>query len=110
MAIITIEVDTSKKSSTVKVDGKKMGDVSSIFMSLDDFFNVEISQIESLDDNTRKVTRIVANKVQSPHTIGLTDAIVNAKESERFSGMLEYQDKDFTTSELSTALLKRKVE
>ena len=106
MAVISIEVDTSKKSSMVKVDGKKINDVSSVFIALGDFFNIEISQIEELDENTSRVTRIVANKEEDyppSKWKRLSKKKKKGKASEEFPGMFVYEEEisDFTTGDLS---------
>ncbi len=106
MAKISIEVDTSKKIGTVKIDGKSVKDVSSVFLSLDSFFSVDISTIEVVDDDTRKITRIVADE---DGFLGSRKGKV--KSSESYPGMYEVDiSKDYSPAELSTQLLRRKVD
>lgn len=106
MSKITLELDTEKKSGVVKVDGKTMKDVSYIYAYLGEYFNVEISSSEKVDDSTRKVTRIVASK-ESPNDD--KDRHSKAEASKTFPGLLEYnvEEKDYTQEDLSKALLSR---
>lgn len=79
MAKIMIEVDTSKKTGTVKVDGKKMDNISHVFYSTDNGFGdfaVEVVSREEGND-LRKITRLVAdengNLVSSDKEVGRLD-------------------------------------
>ncbi len=63
MATVTIEIDTSKKTSKVSVNGKKVENVREVFVSSEDGpmgFHVEIVQREDMDD-MRKHVRLVAD-------------------------------------------------
>ncbi len=103
MAKIEISVDTEKKTGSVKVDGKTVKDVSSVWLSLDEFFNVDIAQREVIDDNTVKITRIVAEISR------LTEKTIPSKE---YAGMFEYEQdkKDYTSLDLSKILIPRLVD
>jgi len=89
MAKVSIEVDTTKKEVTVKVDGKKIGSVSDIWINTEagGFFSLEISQRENAGDDLRKVTRLTASvndetwveKDESISTEELTQALLGSK-------------------------------
>jgi len=62
MAMINIEVDTSKKAVSVSVDGKKVSNVAEIYIaSQGDYFGVSVTSLEDGED-LRKVTRLVASE------------------------------------------------
>jgi hypothetical protein len=65
MANVKIEIDTSKQTEKVTVNGKSIGNISEVFYSANSGpigFRVEIMQREDMDD-MRKVTRLVANEL-----------------------------------------------
>ncbi len=101
MAKVVIDVDTSKKSVSVKVDGKSISDVHdiSVFTSLSGFFGVDIAMREDLGD-LRKITRLVATENPKLH--------LNAKASEEFEGFKVVDDNEHLTEELSNALFRQK--
>ena len=80
MAKIVLEVDTSKKSGKVTVDGKAVSDVTHVwYASGTDEFSDFFIEITSRSDNNdlKKITRLVAdqdgNMVDNPDKIGGLD-------------------------------------
>jgi len=80
MAKILLEIDTSKKTGKVTVDGKKVDDVTHVWYSSDhDEFNDCFIEITSRSDNNdlKKITRLVAdangNMVDDPDKVGGLD-------------------------------------
>lgn len=63
MAKVDISIDTSKKNVDVKVDGKSVKDVHSIYIYTEEtgYFSMEISQREDMED-MKKITRLVASE------------------------------------------------
>lgn len=111
MAKIEISVDTEKRTVEAKVDGKKVQNLGDIVIYSEEgagFFGVDITQFEKLDDSTRKMTRISANRY-SPEYVEptLARAKENARPSSHFPGMYEFVVPDFTSAELSVALFGR---
>lgn len=99
MAKVVIDVDTSKKTVGVKVDGKSVSDVRdiTIFTEKSGFFGVDIAMSEDLGD-LRKVTRLVASDKDYE----------GAKASDEFDGFVIVDDNKNLTEELSKALFGEK--
>lgn len=79
MAKIILEVDTSKKTGKVTVDGKKIDDVKHVWYSSPDSFNefsVEITSRKDGDD-LKTITRLVAdrdgNMIDDPDKVAALD-------------------------------------
>lgn len=76
MAKINIDIDTSKKTVSVKVDDKKIPDVHDvhIFTEVSGLFGVDIAQVEDIGD-LKKITRLVATKDDSDGITVTTEPI-----------------------------------
>ena len=79
MAKIVLEVDTSKKTGKVTVDGKKIGDVKHVWYSSSESFSefgIEITSRKEGED-LQTITRLVAdqdgNMVDNPDKVGGLD-------------------------------------
>ncbi len=98
MAKIEISVDTEKRTVKATIDGKKFSNLSDahIFSEEGGFFAIDLSQVEVLDDSTRKVTRVVANKDRE-----------GSVASEEYPGLYEEKVEPFTAAQLSIALFGR---
>ena len=97
MAEIVVTVNTSDKTSSVTIDGVAVENVRDVCLSLDSYFSVEISSREKMDDDTYKITRVVAEKE-------------GAAESKKYPGLYEKQDVSVPTKELAQVLLKRELQ
>jgi hypothetical protein len=63
MAMVNIEIDTSKKTISTSVDGKKYANIRSIYFVNDEYgFGLEMAQMEEAGEDIKKVVRLVANE------------------------------------------------
>lgn len=99
MAIINIEIDTSKKDVKVTADGKKVNNVRDIvvYTELSGYFGVDIAMIEDAGEDLKKISRLCAYGTEGkvpPH----------AKASTEFPGFTVHEDKGYTQEDISAAL------
>lgn len=109
MAKVEITVDTESKEVVAKIDGKKVGSIGGIYISTEEsgYFCLDISQYEMIDETTRKVTTISADRNVEDEQDAFDRAKANAKPSLEFPGMFKFTTPQFTTADLSQLLFGR---
>lgn len=63
MANVNIDIDTSKKTFSVTVDGKKVSDVNEAYVvKHGEYFELSVVSIDDSTEDLRRVTRLMANE------------------------------------------------
>ena len=73
MANVIVDIDTTKKSCVVTVDGKKVPDVNEVYVGCyGDYFEMNVTSVDHSMEDLRKVTRLSADeKGELINTIGV---------------------------------------